>query len=60
MEYHEILGYAVDGLYCNLKRMEERDGVDSPQYKVISRKYKQIFKLYQKEHLEHIAKQITK
>ena len=53
----EILGYAVDGLYCNMKRILERDGVDSPQYKKINEKYNQMYKMYQKEHIEYLAKQ---
>lgn len=57
MEYYEILGFAVDGLYCNMKRIFERDGVDSPQYKRINEKYNQIYKMYQKEHIEFLATQ---
>lgn len=54
MEFHEVLGYAVDGLYANLERIEKRDGVDSPQYKVIKRKYQFINALYRVVHLEYL------
>ena len=54
MEFHEVLGYAVDGLFANMERIEKRDGVDSPQYKVIKRKYQFIYALYRMEHLEQL------
>ena len=57
MEYYEILGFAVDGLYVNMIRILERDGLESPQYKKINEKYQQIYKLYQQEHIEHLATQ---
>ena len=57
MEYREILGYAVDGLYVNMKRILYRDGVDSPQYKKINEKYNQMYKMYQQEHIEYLATQ---
>lgn len=56
MEYYEILGWAVEGLYANKIRILERDGVDSPLYKKINEKYNQMYKLYQKEHLEYLSK----
>ena len=56
MEYYEILGWAIEGLYANKVRILERDVVDSPLYKKINEKYNQMYKLYQKEHLEYLSK----
>ena len=57
MEYYEILGYAVDGLYANMIRIRKRDGVDNKQHKQIEEKYKQVYVLYQNEHVKHLATQ---
>lgn len=57
MGYNEILGFAVDGLYVNMIRILERDGKDSPQYKQVNQKYHEVNKIYQKENIEHLAKQ---
>lgn len=55
MEVHEMLGYMVDGLYVNRKRIEERDGKENPQYRQVNEKYIRMRNLFIKEHQKYIA-----
>ena len=51
----EILGYAVDGAYEELKSVRKEFGVDHKNHKHANEVYNTLYKLYQEEHIKNLA-----
>ena len=50
----EILGYAVDGAYRELKSVRRVFGVEHKNHKHAEEVYHTLYKLYQEEHIKNL------
>lgn len=50
----EILGYAADGAYGELKSVRKVFGVDHENHKHAEEVYHTLYKLYQEEHIKNL------
>ena len=55
MTQEEILGYAVDGAYRELKSVRKVFGTDHKNSKHAEEVYHTLYKLYQKEHIKNLV-----
>ena len=55
MTKEEILGYAVDGAYEELKSVRKAFGVDHENHEHADEVYNTLYKLYHKERIKNLA-----